>query len=178
MRASGSPRLSIVLDGVYGALGDAEPALDAQATQYYLGVLRESGVFREVFGGDAGAEPTLPRVRMQRLYQEDGNTGANLAMAATVPGLLGYRFALVATLRLELEGADGAPRVYEARSRLTRIYHHAGNTDAARLFVYFEADRANTAAIVHQLQADASLFEPVGSAADTPTDAARRGATP
>jgi hypothetical protein len=41
--------------------------------------------------------------------------------------VLGYRFDLVATLRLELARPDGDPARYEARSSLTRIYHYASN---------------------------------------------------
>jgi hypothetical protein len=166
----GSPRVAVVLDGVYSATGDSQPSFDAQSTQYYLSLLRQSHVFTQVM--DREPEPGQPRcrVRMERTFQEDAHTGANLTMAATVPGLLGYRFGLVATLKLQLERPDGAPLVYEARSRITHIYYSSARTTAARLLVYREADRANTDAILHQLRADPNLFDPV-----TPLSDAARG---
>ncbi len=157
----GTPKVGIVFEGVYSALNDAEPWLDEQATGYYQKQLRRSRIFTEVHDGGRRAPEGLARVRMRRLVREDGNTGANLTKAATVPGLLVYRFGLEATLRLELEHPDGETSTYEARSVLTRIYHHSGNRDAARQLLYREADGANTKAILHQLRADADLFDPV-----------------
>src|SRR5262245_31826476 len=155
----GVPRLLVVFEGVYTATGDEEPAFDAPSTEHYLGVLRKARVFGEVLERDAEPGAQHRRLRVKRLFEEDANTAANLGQAVTVPGLLGYRFELVATYRLELEREEGAPAVYEARSRLTRIYHAAGRADQSRLLVYHEADRANTAALVHQLRADPALFE-------------------
>jgi len=96
---------------------------------------------------------------MERLFRQDTYTGTNVAQAVTLPGLVGYRFGLVATLRLDLRGPDGAPSIYEARSRLTRIYYSAGRLDASRRLVFYEADRANSEAILHQLRADPALFD-------------------
>ena len=155
----GSPRLSVVLDGVYTATGDGQPAFDAPSTQSYLRMLRQGRVFTEVVDREAEADAPLPRVRLERVFEEDAHTGSNLTQAVTVPGLLGYRVALVATYRLHLEPVEGAPSVYEARSRLTQIYHAAARADASRLLVYREADRANTEAILHQLRADPALFD-------------------
>ena len=156
----GVPRLRVIFDGVYTGKGDEAPEFDAQSTEYCLRWLRQSRIFREVLDRDATPGPQHRRVRMERSFEEDGHTAANLAMATTVPGLVGYRFALVATYRLVLEGEVGAPTVYEARSRLTRIYHAAGRADSSRLLVYHEADRANTDALLHQLRADPALFDP------------------
>ena len=155
----GSPRLAVVFDGVYSATGDEPPAFDAKLTGYYLRVLRKARVFSEVVDRESAPGSGLGRVRLERIFHEDAHTGANLTMAATVPGLFGYRIGLVATYTLRLERAEGDPAVYEARSRLTHIYHAAVRADASRLLVYREADRANTEAIVHQLRADPDLFE-------------------
>lgn len=157
----GVPRLSVVFDGVYTATGDEEPAFDAQSTDYYLRVLRKARVFDQVLDREAEPGTQHRRIRVERLFQEDANMAANLSMAVTVPGLLGYRFGLLATYKLELEREGDAPAVYEARSRLTRIYYAAGRADASRLLVYSEADRANTAALVNQLRADPALFDSV-----------------
>jgi hypothetical protein len=163
LRVEGTPRVAVVFDGVYTALGDAEPAFDAPSTGHYLGVLRKAGVFREVVDRESAPGPGLRRVRVERLFEEDAHTGSNLTQAVTVPGLLGYRFALTATYRLQLERPEGAPAVYEARSRLTHIYHAAAHADASRLLIYREADRANTEALVNQLRADPELFDSVTS---------------
>ena len=157
----GAPRLAVVLDGVYTATGDAEPAFDAPSTESYRRMLLQGRVFSEVVDREAAAGAPLARVRLERVFEEDAHTGSNLTQAVTVPGLLGYRFALVATYRLRIEPVEGAPSVYEARSRLTQIYHAAVRADASRLLVYREADRANTEAILHQLRADPALFDAV-----------------
>jgi hypothetical protein len=159
--AKGAPRLAVVFDGVYSATGDEQPSFDGKSTEYYLRALRKARVFTEVVDREAAPSPRLRRVRLERIYEEDAHTGANLTMAATVPGLLGYRFGLTATYRLQLERMDGAPALYEARSRLTHIYHAAVRADASRLLVYREADRVNTEAILHQLRADPDLFDSV-----------------
>ena len=159
----GSPRVAVILDGVYSALGDQQPVFDSRSTAYYLRLLRHARIFTEVLDREPDPEPSPPpcRVRMERVFQEDAHSGANLTMAATVPGLLGFRFGLVATLKLELGRGRGAPVVYEARSRLTRIYYSSARMNDARLLVYREADRANTEAILHQLRADPDLYDPV-----------------
>jgi hypothetical protein len=167
--AEGSPKLSVVLWGVYKGLGDSVPIPDPQATAFYRGALGKAGVFTEVLGAEAAGAEQLPRVRMERRYREDDHMAANMVKAATSAGLLSYRYTLIATLRLELETVGGGdPVVYEARSTLTRIYHHAGNRDRARRLLYFEADRANTEAVLHQLRADSRFFEAGPSVADTP----------
>src|SRR5262249_60454648 len=153
------PCVSVVLDGVYPAAGDAEPAFDAPSTESYLRMLRQGRVFSEVVDREAAAGTRLPRVRLERVFEEDAHTGSNLTQAVTVPGLLGYRFALVATYRLRLEPVEGAPSLYEARTRITQIYHAAVRADTSRLLVYREADRANTEAILHQLRAGPALFD-------------------
>ena len=159
LHVHGTPRVAVVFEGVFSALGDQTPAFDELSSEHYLKVLRQSGAFTEVAGRDDATGEGLPRVRVERLFVEDAHTGSNLTQAVTVPGLLGYRFALTATYRLHLERADGAPVVYEARSRLTHIYHAAAHADASRLLVYGEADRANTEALVNQLRADPELFD-------------------
>jgi len=163
LRVQGSPRIAVVFDGVYTALGDAEPTFDAPSTEHYLKVLGEARVFSKVVDREAAPGPGLRRVRVDRLFEEDDHTGSNLTQAVTVPGLLGYRFALTATYRLQIERPDGAPAVYEARSRLTHIYHAAAYADDSRLLVYREADRANTEALLNQLRADPELFDSVTS---------------
>jgi hypothetical protein len=167
--AEGAPKLSVVLWGVYKGLGDSAPVPDPQATAFYRREIDKAGVFTEVLGSEAAGAEQLSRVRMERRYREDDHMAANMAKAATSAGLLSYRYTLIATLRLELEPAGGGdPIVYEARSTLTRIYHHAGNRDRARWLLYFEADRANTEAVLHQLRADPRLFETGASVADNP----------
>lgn len=156
----GAPKLGVVFEGVYRALGDTEPSPDAQATEFYRRALGDADVFTEVLGREAEATGQLSRVRMERIYREDDQMAANMTKAVTTAGLLGYRFTLIATLTLEIQPPDGDPVTYEARSVLTRIYHHSGNRDRSRRLVYFEADRANTDALLHQLRADPELFEP------------------
>lgn len=157
----GSPRVPVVFEGVYSQWGDAEPVLDEPSTKHYLRVFRDAHVFSEVLDRERGANAGLSRLRMQRILQEDDNDAANMTMAATVPGLLGYRFQLVSTFRLELDRPGGDPVTYEARSVLTRIYHHADRRDDARRIVYYEAERANAEAILHQIRTNADLFDPV-----------------
>jgi hypothetical protein len=165
--AEGPPRLAVVLEGAYKARGDAAPLPDPQATEFYRRSLREARVFSEVLRPTDEGTERLPRLRLERRYWEDDHMAANMAKAATTAGLLSYRFTLTATLRLELETGEGPVR-YEARSQLTRIYHHAGNRDRSRRILYFEADRANTEAVMHQLRADTKLFGAGAFAADTP----------
>jgi hypothetical protein len=157
--AEGEPRIAVVFEGAYRALGDAPPSFDPNATEYYRRKLRRAGAFTQVLKRDHAEAGGLPVVRMQRSFREDDHTVANLSQALTIPGVLGYRFGLVATLTLELTRPDAPPVVYEARSSLVRIYHYASNHDNARRLVYFEADRANTEAILHQLRAAPALFE-------------------
>jgi hypothetical protein len=168
----GTPRLAVVFEGVYRALGDAEPSFDSQATGYYRRALRRAGVFSEVLSREDESAAGLPVVRMQRSFREDDHTAANMGKAFTVPGVLGYRFDLVATLSLELARPDRDPVRYEARSSLTRIYHYASNRDGARRLVYMEADRANTEAVMHQLRADPDLFEASPPLGDTAAESA------
>lgn len=165
--SEGEPRLGVVLEGVYRALGDSAPSPDPQATKFLRRELDEARVFTEVLGPEAAGVGQLARVRMERRYREDDHMAANMAKAATSAGLLSYRYTLMATLRLELQPVGGDPVSYEARSKLTRIYHHAGNRDRARLLLYFEADRANREALLHQLRADSRLFEAGTPLADT-----------
>jgi hypothetical protein len=157
----GTPRVPVVFEGVVSAFGDLEPALDERATEHYRRLLREAHVFTDVLDHEREGIEGLSRVRLERVFQEDDHTSANMTKAVTVPGLLGYRFGLTATFRLELERPGSAPETYEARSVLTRIYHHADRRDEARRVVYYEAERANSEAILHQLRADVSLFDPV-----------------
>jgi hypothetical protein len=157
----GSPRVAVVLEDVVSVFGAAEPASDERLTQYYRDVLRKAHVFSEVLDQGGEGSEGLSRVRLERVFQEDDHTGANMTKAVTVPGLLGYRFGLTATFTLELERPGSAPVTYQARSVVTRIYHHADHRDEARRMVYQEAERANAQAILHQLRADADLFDPV-----------------
>ena len=168
----GAPKLAVVLEGVYRARGDAVASPDPQATEFYRSGLGAARVFTEVLGPEATGVGELPRIRMERRYREDDQMAANLAKAATTAGLLSYRYSLTATLRLELQTVGGDPVAYEARSTLTRIYHHAGNRDRARRILYFEADRANTEALLHQLRADPKLFEEEPPLAETPAPSA------
>lgn len=160
----GSPKVAVAFEGVYTALGDAAPVADERSTEHYRRVLREAHVFSEL-GNPAREPPGLCRVRLERRFREDENTAANFSKALTVPGLLGYRFGLLATFRLELACPERAPVGYEARSVLTRIYHHAERRDEARRIAYYEAEEANSQAILHQLRADGDLFD-VGAALD------------
>ena len=162
----------MVLEGVYRARGDAVASPDPQATEFYRRGLGAARVFTEVLGPEATGAGELPRIRMERRYREDDQMAANLAKAATTAGLLSYRYSLTATLRLELQTVGGDPVAYEARSMLTRIYHHAGNRDRARRILYFEADRANTEALLHQLRADPKLFEEEPPLAEAPAPSA------
>ena len=166
--AEGAPRLAVVLEGAYKGLGDSPTVPDAQATEFYRRSLGEARIFTEVLRPEEAGNSQLSRVRMERRYWEDDHLAANMAKATTSAGLLSYRYTLVATLRLELQTDDGGPVTYEARSKLTRVYHHAGNRDRARRILYFEADRANTEAVLHQLRADTNLFEAGASVAETP----------
>jgi len=157
--AEGEPRLTVVFEGAYRALGDAQPSYDAQASEYFLRVLRKNSAFKEVLGRDAEASGSHARVRVERLYRETENFAENMMKAATIPGVLGYHYDLVGTLRLELRSPDGDPVTYEARSVLRRVYHSAGNRDNARRLAFYEVDRANIDAVLHQLRADPALFE-------------------
>ena len=175
--AEGAPKLSVIFEGAYRALGAAEPTFDPQSTEYYLGALRKAGAFAEVIERSSEREGSLPRVRMTRVFVEAENLPANLVKAVTVPGLLGYRYDLVGTLTLEIQPPDGEPVRYEARSSLTCVYHTAGNRDAARLFAFRETDRVNTEAVLHQLRADPQLFEtgPSDGATETVSDTSEPG---
>jgi hypothetical protein len=166
--AQGVPKLAVVFEGTYSGPSGGEPLLDERSTEFYQRTLRESKIFSQVMDGASPPSEGLPRVRMRRLFEELDHTGANFTKAATVPGLLGYRFGLVATLTLEIRPPEGDPVVYEAKSALTRIYHHSGRRDAARMLLYREADHANTQAILHQLRADPDLFEPLGPPGEPP----------
>ena len=176
--AEGTPKLSVVFDGAYRALGDAEPSFDPKSTQYYLGALRKAGAFAEVLERGSEEEGRLPRVRMTRIFVETDNLPVNLVKAVTVPGLLGYRYDLVGTLTLEIQPPNGEPIRYEARSSLTCVYHTAGNHDNARRFAFREADRVNTEAVLHQLRADPRLFELLPPAATPDAVSATTGPEP
>jgi hypothetical protein len=104
--AEGEPRIAVVFEGAYRALGDAPPSFDPNATEYYRRKLRRAGAFTQVLKRDHAEAGGLPVVRMQRSFREDDHTVANLSQALTIPGVLGYRFGLVATLTLELTRPD------------------------------------------------------------------------
>lgn len=157
----GTPKVPVVFEGVYSAIGDVEPSLDERLIEHYSGVLRRAHVFTEVLDRERDGIEGLGRVRIERIFKEDQHLTANMTKATTVPGLLGYRFGLVATFRLELERPDRDPVIYEARSVLTRIYHHSERRDEARRIVYYEAEHANSQAVLHQIRADKDLFDPV-----------------
>lgn len=156
--AEGEPVLPVVFDGAYLAMGDEEPAFDYPTTQNYREILRRARLFSAVREPQQAGIRGLCRVRVDRLFREDDHTAANMAKAATVPGLLGYRFELTATIRLRLECPHGESATYEARSVLKHIYHHSDVRSQAREHVYRAADRANLEAILHQLRADPDLF--------------------
>lgn len=157
----GSPKVAAVFEGVYTAFGDVEPAPDERATQRYRRMFHDAHIFTRLVDARQGAGDGLCRVRLERSFHENEHSAENISKAVTVPGLLGYKFELVATLRLELDWPERDPVSYEARSVLTRVYHHSDRRDEARRIVYLEAERANSEAILHQLRANEDLFDRV-----------------
>jgi hypothetical protein len=164
----GPPRVAVVLAGVYRAAGDGSLVPDENASDTWARRLRKAKVFREVAGPDVAATPEAPaHVRVEIRYREDLHDASNLARAAIAPGLTGYRIDLEATTTLTLELPDAEePRVYQARTALTRLYYRSQRRDVSRRLLYRQVEETNFLAIVHQLRAEPLLFDTPAAPAD------------
>jgi len=168
----GTPRLAVEFEGAFRIDGKGRSARDPHASDYYLRLLRKTGLFGDVrlAEPDVAARPDPGGVRGARVrllldYREDSHSAGDLVKAALTPGLTAYKMSLDGTQRLELSVPWSEQVVsYEARSVLTRLYYQSGRATASRQILHDEADRLNFLAIVHRMRSDPLLFQPGGSA--------------